>query len=513
MIINQLMMRGNRSTGDRQPRTNNGKRPTEHRQRETEKEQSVFVISCKPIRLARIMTALSSWLVLILQFLIFPTLGQSRTIPIGKQLIETTEIQDIEYVAISRVVNALHGKIWQLDNKWIVLVNADTNNHQKLTTEIIFTLSADTIIVNKRAVRSPFPLKKVEKELFVPVFVLGEIFPLPKPAVPNIKSIVLTEIKDTTVLTIDVDTTVRYETMVLSSLEYHLYLQATFEPKELRPKGIVKNIVLGSKTGTSLALYFNKPCDQKIKKTANGIVLKCYPRPQKKITTIVLDPGHGGIDPGAIGRNGLKEKTVNLGIALRLKSKLEALGLRCLLTREEDKYVSLADRVKFAKLSKADLFVSIHCNAAVRDKSKRGFETYFLSDAKTDWERAVAARENAAIQFEVTDTNPITNNDLSLILSDLAQNEFLLESQELAAHIQEAASVTCKTQNRGVMQANFYVLRGNFMPAVLVECGYISNINEEKLLMKKDYWEKIATGIFTGIKRFIANFEKKYAER
>lgn len=444
--------------------------------------------------------------------LIFSSLALARTIPIGKKLIETIEINDIEYVAVRKVVNALQGKVWQFDNKWIALVNTDTGGNQK-TAEIIFTLDTDTIIVDKRAVLTLLPLKKVENELLVPVFVLGEIFPLPKPSVPNVKSMVLTQIKDTTVLTIEVDTTVHYETVVLSSLEYHLYLQALSEIKELKPKGIIKNVILGSKTGTSLALYFNRPCDQKIKKTSNGIVLKCYPRPQKKITTIVLDPGHGGVDPGAVGRSGLKEKIVNLGIALRLKNKLEAIGLRVLLTRDEDKYVSLADRVKFARWSKADLFVSIHCNAAVRDKRKRGFETYFLSDAKTDWERAVAARENAAIQFEVTDTNPITNNDLTLILSDLAQNEFLVESQELAAEIQEAASLTCRTQNRGVMQANFYVLRGNFMPAVLVECGYISNVNEEKLLMKKDYWEKIAYGIFTGIKKFIADFEKKYAEK
>jgi N-acetylmuramoyl-L-alanine amidase len=453
-------------------------------------------------------------------WLVFPSIAEARAIQVGRKLIETTEIGDIEYVSIGKIIATLQGKIWQFDDKWIVVVPLDSaqngptaKGNGKKEREIIFKVKSDTIIVDHRPVQSPFPIQLVNNDVFVPVFILGEIFPLPKPTVPNIKSMVISQIKDTTILNIEVDTSVMYETEVLSSLEYQIYLQALTEIKDIKPKGIVKNVILGSKSGTLIALFFDKPCDQKVKKTAGGILLKCFARPQKKITTIVLDPGHGGKDPGAEGRVGLKEKSSNLGIALRLKNRLEAIGLRVLLTRENDRYLSLADRVKFAKFANADLFVSIHCNAADRDRKKHGLETYFLSDAKTDWERAVAARENAAIQFEVSDTNPITNNDLSLILSDLAQNEFLVESQQLAGNIQEAAVATCRMSNRGVMQANFYVLRGNFMPAVLVECGYVSNVAEEKLLLKKDYWEKVASGIFTGIKRFITDFEKKYAQR
>ncbi|MEO0093411.1 MAG: N-acetylmuramoyl-L-alanine amidase [candidate division WOR-3 bacterium] len=460
-----------------------------------------------------------------LLFILFFLSAFARTIPVGNKLIETTKIKEIEYVSASKVVTALKGNIWQSANKWIAIVpdtstelNSELTSEQrshrpKKEVEIVLTPNHDTIIVNHRLVPSPFPIKVIDDDLMVPVFVLGEIFPLPKPSVPKIKSITLTQNKDTTILKIEVPPSVLYETEVLSSLEYHLYLPALSEIKEIRPKGIVKNIVIENKSGTNIALYFNRPCNQKITKSSDALFLLCYPRPQKRLTTIVLDPGHGGKDPGAIGRGGLKEKTVNLGIALRLKNKLEALGLKVLLTRTDDCYVSLADRVRFARHSKADLFISIHCNAAVRDKRKRGLETYFLSDAKTDWERAVAARENAAIEFEIADTNPIVNNDLSLILSDLAQNEFLLESQELAALIQENTAYATGIPNRGVMQAGFYVLRVNFMPAVLVECGYISNPAEEKLLAKKEFWEKLAKGIATGIKKFIDEVEKRYAQK
>ncbi len=453
--------------------------------------------------------------------MILPSITQARNVRVGNKLIEIKEINEIEYVPVGKIVAALQGKIWQFQDKWIVTVPSDTSNSKepakgknlKKEHEIIFSASLDTILVNNRAVPSLFPIQISENELLIPVFVLGEVFPLPEPTVPEIHSIAMSQIRDTTVLAIEVDTSIIYETEVLSSLEYHLYLQAISSFQNLKPRGIIKRIVLESKSGTFLAFFFNKPCDQKVRKNSGGLVLKFYPRPEKKITTIVLDPGHGGIDPGAIGRTGLKEKQVNLGVALRLKDKLVKSGLKVTMTRTDDSYVSLADRVKFAKLANADLFVSIHSNAALRDRSKRGIETYFLSDAKTDWERAVAARENAAVNFEISDTNPVLNNDLNLILSDLAQNEFLAESQQLAASIQEATASACRIPNRGVMQANFYVLRVNFMPAVLVECGYISNSAEVKLLAKKDYWEKLAAGIFKGVKKFITEYEKKFAER
>jgi N-acetylmuramoyl-L-alanine amidase len=436
--------------------------------------------------------------------------NRPRVMRIGKKLIETIEINDIEYVPVGSVVAALQGAIWQLKDKWLVMVPLDSS---KKEIEIIFTINSDTVVVNKRVVSSPFPVQFTNNELLVPVFILGEIFPLPQPTVPTIQSMTLSQSKDTTVLRIEIDTTVLYETETPSSLEYRLYFQALSTIQNVKPLGIIKRISLASKNGTYIALFFNKPCDQKILRTGDGFLLKCFPRPQKKITTIVLDPGHGGRDPGAVGKAGLKEKVVNLYVALRLKTKLEAIGLRVVLTRTDDRYVSLSDRVKFARLGNADLFISIHSNAAVRDRKKRGFETYFLSDAKTDWERAVAARENAAIQFEVSDTNPITTNDLGLILSDLAQNEFLVESQQLAAAIQEASAGACGIPSRGVMQANFYVLRVNFMPAVLVECGYVSNPAEEKLLTKNEFREKIAAGIFLGIKKFISEYEKKFAEK
>jgi N-acetylmuramoyl-L-alanine amidase len=221
----------------------------------------------------------------------------------------------------------------------------------------------------------------------------------------------------------------------------------------------------------------------------------------------VLDPGHGGEDPGAIGVTGTQEKIVVLDVAMRLKARLEADGFEVLLTRSCDTLVPLSDRSKIANTKRADLFVSIHANAAP-NRQACGLETYFLSESKTDWERTVAARENAALEFETTDAARMTD-ELELILTDLAQNEFLYESSELAAKIQEMTLPLARVNNRGVRQANFYVLRNNYMPAVLVECGFLTNRSEEKLLNDSKHRDRLAEGIAKGIVEFTKEYEKR----
>jgi len=183
------------------------------------------------------------------------------------------------------------------------------------------------------------------------------------------------------------------------------------------------------------------------------------------------------------------------------------LGIKAVLTRTGDEFVSLKERADIANSKKADLFVSIHCNSTERQKSG-GTETYFLSVAKTDWARAVEARENAVIRFELPKgARDVTS--LEYILWDMAQNEFVNESSELAEYVHEELTARFAVEDRGLKQAEFYVLKGCFMPAILVEVAFVSNRKEEKLLRKKSFRQKAAEGVYEGIKEFKKIYERK----
>jgi N-acetylmuramoyl-L-alanine amidase len=226
---------------------------------------------------------------------------------------------------------------------------------------------------------------------------------------------------------------------------------------------------------------------------------------KRKIKKIVIDPGHGGEDPGACGKNGTKEKDVNLQVSKILKKLIEKeLKLEVILTRERDTFLSLGERSKIANTEKADIFLSIHCNAS-KNPFSSGPEVYFLSEAKTDWERAVEALENASLKFEMSEKE--ANSLLDAILSDLAQTEFLKESQKLAEFLQKNL-VSDENLDRGVKQAGFYVLLGAYMPSALIEIGFITNPEEEKKLRDENYIEKICKKILKGLKEFINWYEK-----
>jgi N-acetylmuramoyl-L-alanine amidase len=228
------------------------------------------------------------------------------------------------------------------------------------------------------------------------------------------------------------------------------------------------------------------------------------------LRVIVLDPGHGGKDPGAVGfSKKIYEKDIVLSIAKKLKILLEKhLDVVVLLTREDDLFVSLQDRTKFANQNHANLFISLHCNAH-RRATAGGMEVYYLSTAKTDDARAVEALENAVVYEYEGGTEAVQKyDDLSFILADMAQNEHLKESNELAIRLQQDLITATNLQDRGVKQANFYVLRGAFMPAVLVELGFLSNREEEKLLSSNAFQEKLANALFEGIKNFKIKYDK-----
>ncbi len=220
------------------------------------------------------------------------------------------------------------------------------------------------------------------------------------------------------------------------------------------------------------------------------------------VKRIIIDPGHGGRDYGAPGRiKGVHEKKIALQIGRKLAKKIrKEIKCEVLMTRKNDKYLTLEERTAIANTKNADLFISIHTNAN-RDRRVSGIETYFLSPAGDKESILVAARENA------TSTNNIS--DLDVILSDLLQNSKINESSRLAAYIQKSIYKNLKkrgykkVKNKGVKQAPFYVLIGAQMPAVLVETSFISNKRECKRLMNSKYQERLCEGIVVGIKKYI----------
>jgi N-acetylmuramoyl-L-alanine amidase len=227
------------------------------------------------------------------------------------------------------------------------------------------------------------------------------------------------------------------------------------------------------------------------------------------LTRIVLDAGHGGHDPGAIGPGGLMEKELVLDVTLRLARLLEeGLGIKPVLTRSGDHFVALRERTQLANRERAQLFVSIHANAH-RSSGYHGVETYFLSSEATDDEaRQVAAIENGVIQLE-PGYSPQRMDALKTILWDLAQSEFQIESSHLAEAVQDALTDGLRIPNRGVKQAGFYVLGGAAMPAILVEIGFLTNRKEEARLRDPRYREQVARAIYAGLVEYKRRYDQK----
>jgi N-acetylmuramoyl-L-alanine amidase len=232
--------------------------------------------------------------------------------------------------------------------------------------------------------------------------------------------------------------------------------------------------------------------------------------PERGFSLVVLDPGHGGRDTGAVGSGGTMEKDLTLAIAKRARTKLlRAEGLDVVLTRETDVFVPLAGRVALANARQADLFVSIHLNAAP-SRHATGTETYFLSAvASDDAARASAEFENRSLALEEAraDAAPA---DLAFILGDLARSASIRESEDFAAALQDrfgAEAPSVRGVNRGVKQAPFYVLVGAEMPAVLTEVGFVSNPQQEKALRSARVQDEIAEAIARSILAYKARVD------
>lgn len=221
------------------------------------------------------------------------------------------------------------------------------------------------------------------------------------------------------------------------------------------------------------------------------------------IDKIIIDPGHGGRDPGATSPySRLYEKDVNLEIAKRLKSLLvRNLDVEVLMTRESDKFIELKNRTKFANSHDGKLFISIHCNGN-ESRRVRGTSTYILGTARTDEALAVAEAENSVIELEESQEAYQEYQDAAHIINAIAQSAYLAESEELARLVTKKISDRTKVPNQGVHQGLFHVLMGAAMPRILVETAYISNAHEEKLLKTRNVQQKIAEAIYESIKEF-----------
>ncbi len=234
--------------------------------------------------------------------------------------------------------------------------------------------------------------------------------------------------------------------------------------------------------------------------TGSGTYVPSEKSRPEVIKVVVIDPGHGGKDPGAVGSTGYYEKTANLKIALYLKQYLEKeLGVTVIMTRTADTFLDLKKRTAVANDKGADLFISIHNNAST-SRSPYGISTYYLAITSDKKALTVAAREN--------DTSVEELSELDYILTDLVVSAKRNESSLLAKFVQEGMVDSVKKEydtisSVGVCQGPFWVLVGAQMPSILVECSYISNKREEKRLMTDAYLKDLARGIFNGVGRYI----------
>ncbi len=231
--------------------------------------------------------------------------------------------------------------------------------------------------------------------------------------------------------------------------------------------------------------------------------------------TIVVDPGHGGIDPGNPGMHfprGLTEKDITLGVGRLLRAELLRRGLSVVLTRSSDTLIDLASRPLFCRAD-CDLFVSVHVNAMPKGRRQtqvNGVETYFVSDAKTEDQKRVAQMENDALRFE-TRAAVHGSGPLGFILNDLQLNEYLRESARLAELVQTRVAVVHPGEDRGVQQGPFLVLAAARRPAILIEAGFATNPADGAFLASAHGQHRIATAIADGIVAYLLEFERKLA--
>jgi N-acetylmuramoyl-L-alanine amidase len=235
------------------------------------------------------------------------------------------------------------------------------------------------------------------------------------------------------------------------------------------------------------------------RKRATGVPLDGRLSPDvRNVRTVIVDAGHGGSDPGAIGVGGLREKDVTLRLSKLLTARLRSMGFRVIATRESDRFVSLEERTAIAEASDGDVFISLHANAAPR-RSVQGIETYYPDENHERHSMRIAMRENGVSREQL--------DELQRTLARLRIKEISPYSKRLASLVQGELARTPpsrygKIQNLGAKKGPFYVLFLSKMPAILVEAGFLTNKADAKRLRNDDYLESVATQISTGLKRY-----------
>lgn len=267
---------------------------------------------------------------------------------------------------------------------------------------------------------------------------------------------------------------------------------AQFDPKTLRL--VIEN---------SSKLELKQGIDEKTLQI--NFALKTVPVKMDRDKIIVIDPGHGGKDPGAVGYRKYREKIVVFKIAKELSRLLESRGYKVYMTRDSEKFVKLSQRTKYANEKKADIFISIHANAVDGKNAKNvhGIECYFLSPTRSERAKKVAAKENSA---DMSDMNMYGKNSYLNLLNHhniLASNKLAIDLQR--GMLGELNKKYKNVKDGGVREGPFWVLVGAQMPSVLVEVGFISHPMEAKRLVNDNYRKTMAKGLADGIERYFAN--------
>ncbi len=455
--------------------------------------------------------------------------------------VKTTPINNIEYITVNELSSVLNAEVyWHRMLRKVIL---DSGDHQ-----IVFTWFSPYMLYDSQVFNLTYEVKLKDGTLYVPLKGFQRIWNLihspqtyqqPRifhPSKFDILDLTVSEKVNGILLEIFINQPVEYEIFPDQNLGlninfYQGKLDTVFFNKKKVPKFLKWIKAYQFENSAQLSLRLRKPFVNfihNLKTDPYRIQISLIHIPSsgdtakfslthmsnenKKlldelIDVIVIDPGHGGEDSGAVGKSGLAEKEVTLDIAQRLKDLLKKeKGLKVILTRETDVLIPLEERTQIANRNEADLFISIHTNAS-KKRTARGCETFFLASAKSDEARSVAALENSSVRFEHPDDVSYNLDDLDFILMDLVQSEYLKESLNLATIIQKQLKRKLSIPSRGVNQAGFVVLNKAYMPAVLVETAFISNKKEEALLKKDSFRQKIAQALYQSIKEFRKKYE------
>lgn len=321
----------------------------------------------------------------------------------------------------------------------------------------------------------------------------------------------------------------RYSSSVSKGVLYVNIAGLSADEKALRlsePKGLIKKVVT-KKAGNNIQLAFHLDAGYSTTEAipdGNDLLITIHNKMLSgagsasskqigrwELNTVVIDAGHGGKDPGAIGVNGVKEKDINLSIALRLGSLIEENmpGVKVVYTRSGDKFVELYRRGKIANEHNGNLFISIHCNStAVKPTNRSGFEVYLLRPGRTKEAISIASVENSVIKYEDNPSRYKELTDENFILVTMAHSSYMRYSEHFSEILNRQFTNDLELPSNGVKQAGFYVLVGASMPSVLVEAGFLSNKHDAAYLSGKSGQKEIASSIYKSVKTFKEEYEK-----